>query len=248
MRWAYDPATLTTPAAYAELPPYAAAHPAMAGAGFSPASAVLWGAYNTLYDALKVTQPQYQGVGYFNLTAYIYRADLFGHTTPESAAYSAYVSQPDQEPPFYGYLAGAVDGGWTPESVDWALKNANTGEFSAPLISVHGDADALVGLLANAEGYRAAVQAYGEPALHRLYVIPGGPHVDPHADGLLDYDFDGQLGDQAAADQMTPMQGYARRAFGYLSAWVEAGAAPPDSKTVATDTVNDVLDPAGIEF
>lgn len=246
--WAYDPATLTTPEAYTETPPYAAAHPAMTDAGFSAESAVLWGAYNTLFDALKATLPKFQGVGYFNLTAYIYRAELLGHTTAESAAYSCYVSQPDQAPPLYDYLAGAEDGGWTPESVGWALKNANTGEFSAPLISVHGDGDALVGLVANGAGYRAAVEAYGDPALHRLYVITGGPHIDRHADGALDYDFDAQLGEEGAADLLTPVQGYARRAFGYLSAWVEAGATPPDSKTVVTDPANDVIDPGQIEL
>ena len=32
-------------------------------------------------------------------------------------------------------------GGFTAVDVPWALANATTGEFAAPLISVHGDAD-----------------------------------------------------------------------------------------------------------
>jgi hypothetical protein len=246
--WAYDPATLTTPAAFAENPPYSAAHPAMMAAGFAPESAVLWGAYNTLFDALKAVQPQYEGVGYWNLTAYIYRADLFGHTAAETAAYSPYVIQPMTEPPYYAWLKSAVDGNWTKESVDWGLKLGNTGEFSAPLISVHGDADALVGLLANGYGYRDHVMAYGDPSMHRLYVIQHGPHVDKHADGALDYNFNGMAGEEGAADLLTPMQGYVRRGFSYLTAWVEMGTMPPNSKTVATDAVNDVIDPAQITF
>jgi hypothetical protein len=248
MRWAYDPATLTTPADYQQMPPYSAAHAMMADAGYTPESAILWGAYNTLFDALKAANPIYQGVGYWNLTAYIYRADLFGHAAADSAPYSPYVSQPNQEPPFYAWVQAAVDGGYTQESVDWALKNANTGVFSAPLISVHGDRDALVGLLANGYGYKTTVEMDGDPTLHRLYVIQGGPHVDRHADGALDYDFNGQAGDEGAADKLTPMQGYVQRGFAYLTEWVEAGKAPPPSAVVPTDTVNDVLDPAKITF
>lgn len=248
MGWAYDPATLTTPAAYAEKPPYSAGQAGMTAAGFSAESAVLWGAYNTLFDALKASLPQWKGVGYFNLTAFIYRADLLGHTDAESVAYSCYALQPDQAPPYYAWVKSAADLGFTQESVNWALKNANTGEFSAPLISVHGDKDALVGLLAHGHGYRDAVMTYGDPKLHRLFVIANGPHVDRHADGALDYDFDGQVGEEGAADQLTPMQGYAQRAFDYLTGWVEEGKAPPESKTVATDPVNDVIDPAQITF
>lgn len=248
LRWAYDPATLTTPAAFMETPPYSAAHPAVTDAGYSPESAVLWGAYNTLFDALKANNPIYQGVGYWNLTAYLYRADLLGHTAAEAAAYSPFVSQANQEPPFYAYVEGATDGNWTADSVSWALKIANTAEFSAPLVEIHGDADALVGLLANGHGYEQAVLAHGDPTLHRLYVIEHGPHVDRHADGGLDYDFDGQAGEEGAADQITPMQAYAERAFTYLSGWVEADTQPPASAFVPTDAVNDVTDPAEINF
>jgi hypothetical protein len=44
------------------------------------------------------------------------------------------------------------------------------------------------------------------------------------------------------------MQAYAMRAFKYLEDWVENGDLPPDSKLVETDPVNDVTDPALLDW
>ncbi|HSN97705.1 MAG TPA: hypothetical protein VLS89_05380, partial [Candidatus Nanopelagicales bacterium] len=246
MGWAYSPGTLTTAAGYEETPPFSAGHAAMMAAGFSAESAVIWGAYNTLFDALKALNPIYQGVGYYNVTSASFRAELLGHTAAETAPYTSVPAAPDQEPPLYAWLASTPDAGWTAESVEWALRNANTGVFSAPLFTLHGDRDGFLGLGAHALGYRDAVEAVGDPMLHRLYVIQNGTHVDRHADGVLDYDFDGQAGEEGAGALLTPMQGYVKRAFGYLVAWTEVGASPPESGTVVTDPANDTLDP--IEF
>ena len=73
------------------------------------------------------------------------RLQSLGHDLTESAAYSCFPPNDMDPPPFYAFLASAEDAGWTPESVSYALKNANTGEFSAPLVSIHGDADGLLG-------------------------------------------------------------------------------------------------------
>ncbi|MDC3982189.1 hypothetical protein [Polyangium jinanense] len=248
MRWAYDPATLTTPQAYLESPPFSAAHAEMTAAGFTPASAPIWGAYNTLFDALKAQVPSFKGIGYFNFTAYYYRAELFGHDLAASSAYSTFQPNAVDPPPFYTWIPQAPDGGWTEESVGYALANANTGEFSVPLISLHGDADALLGLDAHGVAYKAAVEKYGSPEMHRLYVIAYGGHVDLHSDGAIDFDFDGTPGEEGAADLFTPMQPYVERAFDALVAWVKDGTAPKPSGTVATDPKNDVLDAAMIDF
>ena len=242
MGYQYDAATRTTTKAFAESPPFSAAHAGMKTSGFAAPSAILWGAYNSLFDSLKSKIPAYKGVGYYNLTAYYYRADLLGHDAKESAPYSCFLPDGAQRPPFYDYLAAAVDAGWTSESVNWALKNANTAEFSAPLISLHGDRDALIGVLSHGYAYDDAVKAHGNPALHRLYVIENGNHVDAHADGFLDYNVNGQAGEEGMADLLTPMQPYVERAFDLLTDWVEKGQAPRPSRTIATDPKNDIVD------
>lgn len=250
MRWAYDPLTETTPANYLQIPPYKNAQPGMIAAGFDPASATIWGAYNTAFDYLKnFGLTQYKGVGYYNFTGYVFRAELMGHDLTEAAAYSCYTGPNDTPPPQYEWLAQAVDGGFTAEHVPWALKNATTGEFSAPLISVHGDGDGLNGLGAHALAYRDAITAFGTPSQHRLYVVAHGSHVDAHSDGTgLDFDFDGTNGEEGAADRFTLMQPYAERAFLYLVDWAENGTPAPTGKVIATDPANDILSADDLDF
>ena len=249
MGWLHAPDTLNTPAGYAEVPPYSAAHPAMLDGGFSAESALIWGAYSSTFDYLKdYGLTEFKGVGYYNITAYVFRAELLGHDAGQSLAYSCYSDGGDEPPPFYPWLEQAQDGGWTPESVTWALRNANTGEFSAPLISVHGQRDGLLGLQANAIAYEDAILEHGDPDMFRLYVIEHGGHVDLHSDGGLDFDANGMFGDEGAADSFTIMQPYAERAFDYLVAWVEDDAPAPPGKLVATDPVADELDASQLSF
>jgi hypothetical protein len=254
MGWAYAPGTLTTPAQYRRRPRYANAHPAMETAGFSSKSDIFWGYYNINYDAYKSEAglSQWRGVGYYNLTSYVYRAELLGHDLVRSAAYSCfYRSDPDNPdeaqhpipPPLYAWLENAERGGWTPESIHWALANANTAVFNVPLITVVGDSDGLLPLHGHAAAYQQAVEKYGRQRLYRQYVIENAPHVDAHADGLVDFDFDGVAGDEGAANELTPLQPYAQRAFRYLIDWVERAARPPDSQIVSTDPTNAITDP-----
>jgi hypothetical protein len=248
MGYAYDPATQTSPAHFMENPPFSGAHPAMTAEGFDPASAPIWGAYNSAFDAFKAFYPAFKGMGYYNIVAYYFRADLLGDDAAASQAYSPFAGAVDP-PPFYTWPGRAVNGGFTAESVTWALKNANSAEFSSPMISIHGRRDGLLGLEACAEAYRSAVEAYGKADLHRLYVLENGGHVDLHSDGAaLDYDFDGMPGEEGVADLFTPMQPYVERAFDYLVEWAEQGSEPPASKAIATDPKNDVLDAKLISF
>lgn len=251
MGWAYDDDTLTTPEQYRLDPRYPAARKAMLEAGFNHGSDIFWGFYNTNYDVYKdLNLPQWQGVGYFNLVSYVYRADLLGHDSAQSAAYSCFYD-PDQEgqrPPLYDWLKNAVDGGWTEEGVQYALANGNTARFKAPMITLVGDADGLLAIHAHSRAYRKAVKRYGRRRLHRLYVIANGPHVDAHADGEVDFDFDGIPNNEGAADELTPMQAYTQRAFDYLVDWVEKGIRPPRSTYVATDPTDDVVDPSQLAW
>ena len=148
---------------------------------------------------------------------------------------------PGAPPPLYEWLANAPNGGWNKEAIRYALKNANSAEFSAPLLSLHGQADGLVATSAMAMGYADAVQRFGRPDLHRLYVIAHAGHVDAHADGKWGpnpYEIDPNL-----PGILTPMQAYAMRTFDYLRDWVENGESPPESKLVETDPEHDMVDP-----
>jgi hypothetical protein len=246
MGWAYADDTLTTPDQYVKTPRYPKAHADMEAAGFNSASDIFWGYYNTNYDMFKgLGLPQWQGVGYANLTSYLYRAELLGHGMSESAAYSCFYdpANPDKPPPIYEWLENASNSGWTPESIQWALLNANTAEFKAPMITVAGSADGLLALNAHCVAYKKAVKKYGRRQLYRQYLIENGPHVDAHADGLGDFNFDGIRGNEWAWEKLTPMQAYAQRAFMYLTDWIEMGIRPPRSQTVPTDPINDISDP-----
>ena len=242
MGWAHSHDTLTNPEAFAMVPPFAPALEAMTAVGFTPESAVIWGYYNSNFD---IYGGIWRGVGYYNLLSYAYRAELLGDDDAAAAAYSCFSDpqSPDTRPPLYDYLTRAVNGGWTPESVRWALKNANTGRFSVPLITLHGLADGLLGFDAHAAPYRQAVESYGRAHLHRLYAVENAGHVDAHADGHADFDFDGTPGEEGVADRLTPMQAYAQRAFEYLIDWVENDIPAPGSTIIATDPVNDATDP-----
>ncbi len=246
MGHAYAPGSATTPAEFAKSPPYPTAQAAMQAAGFAPESAYIWGAYNTAFDSVKAVLPEWRGIGYYNFTGFYFRAELLGHSAAQAAAYTPFAAS--GLPPYYSYLATAPSTGWTDESVSWALKNANSGEFSAPLISIHGDRDGLLGLLAHGRAYQSAVQRFGDPSRHRFYVVQNGGHIDAHSDGGLDFDFDGQAGEEGMADRFTYLQPYVERAFAYLTAWVQDGEPPPASGTLRTDPTDDVLSGQGLRF
>ena len=244
MKWPYAADTQSTPEHFYETPPFSAVQDIFVKAGFSAESAPYWGYYNTVYDSYKSIYPTYKGVGYYNLVAYLYKADLLGDDAVSSAGYTCFSdpSNPDAEPPLYAWLKSSPTRNWTDESVEWALKNANTGEFSAPLLSVHGQMDALVPLYSQAVAYKDAVEKYGAPEYYRLYIVENAGHVDSNADGGGDWDFDHTYGEEGMADKLTPLQAYVRKAFDYLKDWTEKGIPAPASTTISNDPANDVVD------
>jgi len=256
MAWLYSADTLTTKDEYIKNPRFPGAYFPMVNAGFSPESALFWGYYNTIFDPFQYVPgfEIFRGVGYYNLVSYVYRADLRGDDAAASAAYSCWSdpANPDTPPPLYAWLAAAENGGWNKESVKYALKNANTGEFSVPMLTLQGQADGLVALHSQGLEYRDAIEIYGSPDLHRFYIIAHAPHVDKHADGGWGYKaptvVDPTPVDPAVPDLLTPMQAYAQRTFAYLEDWVENGAVPPESKLVETDPANDITDPADLDW
>ncbi len=250
MGWFHSPDTLATETEYQKNPRFPEAYLPMVNAGFSPESALFWGYYNTNYDGFQ-NLPGFEifrGVGYYNLVSYVYRADLRGDDPATSAAYSCYSDpvNPDTPPPLYNWLRNAANGGWNRESVRYALKNANSGEFSVPLLSLQGQADGLVPLHSQGLEYKDAVELYGNPDLHRFYIIAHACHVDLHVDGGWGASSAGV--DPTIPDQLTPMQAYAQRALNYLEDWVENGKLPPESKLVETDPADDIIDPAALDW
>ena len=251
MGWLHSADTLATQAEYEKNPRFPAAYYPMVDAGFSPESAIYWGYYSSNFDPFQYVDPVYEifrGVGYYNLVSFVYRADLRGDDAVASAAYTCYSdpNNPDTPPPIYDWLANAENGGWNKESVRYALKNANTGEFSAPLLSLHGQADGLVATNSMALAYKDAVQRYGVLYLYRMYIIAHAGHVDKHADGGWGYSW--TPADPDIPDLQTPMQAYAMRSFTYLVDWVENGEIPPESQLVATDPANDITDPELLDW
>ncbi|MCP3888077.1 MAG: hypothetical protein GY702_04275 [Desulfobulbaceae bacterium] len=250
MGWFYSADTQTTPDEFLKYPRFPGAYLSMIDAGYSPESSLFWGYYNTNFDGYQYIPgfEIYRGVGYYNLVSYVYRADLRGDDAAVSAAYSCYSdpAQPNTPPPLYDWLRSDGDGGWNKESVRYALKNANTAEFSVPLLSLQGQADGLLALNSQGLEYKDAVELYGSPDLHRFYIIAHSSHVDTHVDGGWGYS--SAAVDPLIPDLLTPMQAYVQRTLSYLEAWVEGGHLPPDSKLVETDPANDIIDPTVLNW
>ena len=251
MGWFHSPDTLATQEEYDKNPRFPGAYFPIFDVGFSPESALYWGYYSSNFDPYHVYGGPYAafyGVGYYNLVSYVYRADLRGDDATAAAAYHCWgdPTNPNTPPPLYDWLATAANGGWNKESVKYALKNANTGEFSVPLLSLHGQADGLVATNSMAMAYKDAVQRFGNPDLYRMYIVAHAGHVDLHADG--GWGANSAVVDPGIPDLLTPMQAYAMRAFQYLEDWVENGEMPPESKLVETDPTDDVTSPIGLSW
>ena len=251
MGWAHAVDSITNPANFNDTPPFPTAYYDMLAIGFHPDSARIWGAYNSNFDYYKYS-PGYSifaGIGYINFSSAYYLAEARGDDAAEANAYTAYNLSDDPlnpiEPPLYAYLEANSDTlGFNEEAVEYFLKIANSAEFSVPLIEIHGTKDSLVPTIGQGVAYREAVEDFGNPDLHRLYLIKDGMHVEFHADALLvDYDFNGLFDDQAVANELTPMQGYAMLAMDKLEAWVEDGVAPVESGTIITDPIGDTVVP-----
>jgi hypothetical protein len=105
---------------------------------------------------------------------------------------------------------------------------ALTGRIGRPLITLHGDLDALLPKAADSDVYARMVDARGRGALHRSYTIEGGTHVD----GLYD----------TYPDRLRPILPCYRSAFDALVSWVEEGVRPPADHTVARPASGDVVD------
>ncbi|MEU5519981.1 tannase/feruloyl esterase family alpha/beta hydrolase [Streptomyces sp. NPDC052079] len=183
----------------------------MYAAGFARGSEFLW---------------PYHEKAYWGVTQKIYRAEF----------------DPDYDPGCPGASAGstveeilapcpsdaAYDYASRPASVHRAVNRvALTGRIGKPMITLHGDLDALLPKAVDSDVYDGMVEASGREHLHRYYTVQDGTHVD----GLYD----------SYPDRLRPILPCYRSAFDALVAWVERGVAPPADRTIDRPASGDVV-------
>ena len=94
------------------------------------------------------------------------------------------------------------------------------GAIALPLITVHGTMDALLPIQRHARPFRDAVVAAGRGALHRLYEVQNGNHIERYRQSCCNF------------TQLEFLQPHAHRAFELLVDWVESGTPPPPSQCI----------------
>ena len=191
-----------------------AARQAMYDAGFEPGSEFLWGLHHELY---------------WDLTQRIYREELDpaadgslqAGITPTCTLGTKGCATADIE----------YDLDARPEAVREAFEGITlTGKIKRPMVSLHGDLDALLPIDLHGDRYRELVEQAHRARLHRYYVVERGQHVDGF------YDRPG------IGEQVRPILPCYREAFDALVSWVERREQPPASGPVerrSADVVND---------
>ncbi|MGW3096821.1 tannase/feruloyl esterase family alpha/beta hydrolase [Streptomyces sp. NPDC001102] len=169
----------------------------------------------------------YHEKAYWGVTQKIYRAEFDPGYDPDCPGASAgstadRILAPCPADATYNYAS-------RPAVVHRAVARVSlTGRIGRPLITLHGDLDALLPKAADSDVYARMVDASGRGPLHRYYTIQGGTHVD----GLYD----------TYPDRLRPILPCYRSAFDSLVSWVEKGTRPPADHTVARPSGGDVVD------
>jgi hypothetical protein len=186
-------------------------------AGFARGSEFLW---------------PYHEKAYWGLTQKVYRAEFDPAYDPACPGPSAGTTTEQILAPCAS--DAAYDFASRPASVRRAVARvALTGRIGRPLITLHGDLDALLPKAADSDVYARMVEGSGRGRLHRYYTIQGGTHVD----GLYD----------TWPDRLRPILPCYRSAFDALVAWVERGAVPPADRTVGRPADGDVTDRCALD-
>ncbi|MFE9098870.1 tannase/feruloyl esterase family alpha/beta hydrolase [Streptomyces sp. NPDC007264] len=169
----------------------------------------------------------YHEKAYWGVTQKIYRAEF--DPTYDAACPGASPGSTTEQILAPCPSDAAYDYATRPASVHRAVARvALTGRIGRPMITLHGDLDALLPKAADSDVYARMVEEGGRGRLHRYYTIEGGTHVD----GLYD----------SHPDRLRPILPCYRAAFGALTAWVERGEQPPADRTVGRPAVGDVVD------
>ncbi|MDF3147468.1 MULTISPECIES: tannase/feruloyl esterase family alpha/beta hydrolase [unclassified Streptomyces] len=168
----------------------------------------------------------YHEQAYWGVTQKIYRAEFDpaydpGCPGPSAGTTPEQTLAPCASDASYDYAS-------RPASVRRAVARVElTGRIGRPLITLHGDLDALLPKATDSDVYARMVDASGRHPLHRYFTIAGGTHVD----GLYD----------TYPDRLRPILPCYRSAFDALVSWVERGTPPPADRTVGRPASGDVL-------
>lgn len=196
-----------------------AAREALAAVGFEPESEPLW---------------PYHWAIYWGLTQKIYRLAFDPEYTGYSCSDPAGLAPPCVSPPVLEVPPTDPDAAYDyharvaafPELARRLDSVANTGDIQRPLITLHGDQDALLPARTDSDLYAQLVARKHREGRFRYYTVRGGNHVDPQ--------FDDHWGRNAYGNTvLRPMLPCVRSAIDALVAWVETGVAPPPSRTIA---------------
>ncbi|NEY33508.1 tannase/feruloyl esterase family alpha/beta hydrolase [Streptomyces sp. PRKS01-65] len=169
---------------------------------------------------------------YWGLTQKIYRAEFDpaydpGCPGPSAGTTPGQILAPCPADARYDYAS-------RPASVHRAVARVSlTGRIGKPLITLHGDLDALLPKAADSDEYARMIDRSGRGLLHRYYTIRGGTHVD----GLYD----------THPDRLRPILPCYRSAFDALTGWVERGTPPPADRTVARPADGDLVDTCDLD-
>jgi hypothetical protein len=169
----------------------------------------------------------YHEKAYWGVTQKIYRAEFDPAHDPGCPGPTAGTTPEEVLAPCAS--DAAYDYATRPAAVRRAVARvALTGRIGRPLITLHGDLDALLPKAADSDVYARMIDASGRGRLHRYYTVEGGTHVD----GLYDI----------YPDRLRPILPCYRSAFDTLVAWVERGTPPPADHAVSRPANGDVVD------
>ncbi|MFJ8082561.1 tannase/feruloyl esterase family alpha/beta hydrolase [Streptomyces sp. NPDC096205] len=186
-------------------------------AGFARGSEFLW---------------PYHEKAYWGLTQKVYRAEFDpsydpGCPGPSAGGTVEQILAPCASDATYDYSS-------RPASVHRAVARvALTGRIGRPMITLHGDLDALLPQAADSDVYARMIDERGRGGLHRYYTVLGGTHVD----GLYD----------TYPDRLRPILPCYRSAFDALVGWVERGTPPPSDRAVTRSASGDVVNSCSLD-
>jgi len=194
--------------------PQAAVDPAarqrMYDVGFAPGSEVVWADHYAVYWDLtqrsyrEAFDPDYDGATKAG-TPFCRTGGAPGTATACDAEYD-YASRPQ-------------------EVKDAVASVSLKGNIRRPMITLHGDLDALLPIATDSDVYTQMIADAGRSRLHRYYTVEGGNHVDDRADTY--------------PGDVRPILPCYREAFLRLTSWVTDRQAPPASQSVARQPAGD---------
>ena len=188
-----------------------AARQRMYDVGFEPGSEILWQDHYAVYWDLtqrsyrEAFDPTYDGATKAG-TPFCRTGSAPGTPTACDAEYD-YASRPQ-------------------EVKDAVASVSLTGRIRKPMLTLHGNLDALLPIDADSDVYTQMIADAGRSKLHRYYTIEDGNHVDDRHD--------------LYPTEIRPILPCYREAFLRLTEWVTDGAKPPATRTVARPAAGDV--------